>query len=245
MHNSDKQMNEGRCLVIIPAFNEEKSIINVVKEIKKVSGDYDILVVNDCSGDKTVKLLESEKIPYLSEVNNLGIGGAVQAGYVYALQNNYDYAVQLDGDGQHDPVYLDDMISILRAAEADICIGSRFIEGFGFQSSASRRFGIGLLNKLIFICTGQRVTDCTSGYRAVNRKYIEFYANNYPQDYPEPEAIVSASMRGAVIKEVPVSMRERNAGSSSINFKRGVYYMFKVTISILLLAVFDRRSRRK
>ena len=245
MNNSDICASRERTLIIIPAFNEEDSIISVVDEIKSLQGDYDFIVVNDSSGDRTLELLETNRIPYLTEVNNLGIGGAVQAGYLYALQRGYDYAIQLDGDGQHDPAYLDKMISVLQSTDADICIGSRFIEGSGYQSSASRRAGIGFLNKLILLCTGQHVTDCTSGYRAVNRKFIDFYAYNYPQDYPEPEAIVSASMKGAKIKEVPVSMRERNAGTSSINLKRAIYYMFKVSISILLLALFDRRSRNK
>ena len=168
---------------------------------------------------------------------NLGIGGTVQGGYVYALKNGYDIAVQADGDGQHDISYLGKLVEPIEKGEADIVIGSRFIEKQGFQSSAGRRFGINFLSGLILVCTGIRIKDVTSGFRAVNRKFIEIYADNYPQDYPEPEAIVAGVMNGAKIKEVPVIMRERAGGTSSINLWKSVYYMIKVSLAVIICRV--------
>ncbi len=221
-------------LIIIPAFNEEESILNVIDDLRKTASDYDYIVINDCSDDDTLSILQYNQIPYLNCNVNLGIGGAVQTGYRYALSHGYDIAIQMDADGQHDPVYLDDMVKPIERGESDICIGSRFVEGKGFQSSRSRRFGISFLSGIIKLCTGMRIMDVTSGYRAVNREYLKVYADYYPQDYPEPEAIVIAHRRGARISEIPVEMHERAAGQSSINFRKSIYYMIKVTLAILI-----------
>ena len=223
-----------KVLVIIPAYNESASIENTVRKLQEDVPEADYIVINDCSKDNTLEILQNNGIGYLSLPVNLGIGGAVQSGYRYALNNDYDIAIQLDGDGQHDSAYLRDLISPIIRGEADITIGSRFIEKKGFQSSGIRRLGIRFLNGMLRITTGNKITDCTSGFRAVNRKYIELYASQYPMDYPEPEAIVYASVHGAIIQEVPVIMQERTAGESSIKAFHSVYYMLKVSLAILL-----------
>lgn len=233
-----------KILVIIPAYNEEKNIINVVNKIEELDIDVDYLVINDCSTDGTLDVLRNNRMHYLSLPVNLGIGGGVQTGYRYAVEHDYDIAIQHDGDGQHDPKYFNDVIEPILSGEADIVIGSRFIEKQGFQSSALRRFGISFLSKLIQRVCGVKIKDVTSGYRAVNKKYISFYAKDYPSDYPEPEAIVSASLRGAKIKEVPVIMNERQNGVSSINYSKSIYYMIKVSISIIICRLSYRRKAR-
>ena len=235
-----------RILVIIPAYNEEKCIKSTVDElITTIAGsryDIDYVVINDCSTDETLNVLINERYNYISGALNLGIGGAVQCGYKYALEKGYDIAIQLDGDGQHDPAYIDSIIEPIVKGKADISIGSRFIAHEGFQSSAMRRLGIRFLDALIKLCTGYKPTDCTSGFRAVSGKYIKMYSDYYPVDYPEPEAMVMAALDGALIKEVPVVMRERTTGRSSIRPIHSVYYMIKVSIAILLCRLGGHRK---
>jgi len=226
-----------RTLIIIPAYNEAEGIEKVVDNIVQNFPQYDYIVVNDGSSDATRDICRERGYQYLNLSINLGIGGAVQTGYRYAKDKGYDIAVQIDGDGQHDIAYLEKMLPLLENDEADIVIGSRFIDKEGFQSSAARRTGIKILSTLIFFCTGCKVKDVTSGFRVVNRHFIEIYAKNYPIDYPEPEAIVSAVMYGGRIKEVPVVMRERETGTSSINMVKSVYYMIKVTLAILICRI--------
>lgn len=223
-----------RSLIIIPAYNEEKSIVNTVNHIMEVHPEMDYLIVNDGSTDNTEKICKENGFQFITLPINQGIGGAVQSGYRYALQNDYDIAIQMDGDGQHDPKYLDQMIAPIVENKANAVIGSRFITKEGFQSSGSRRFGISILSSLIFICTGKRIKDVTSGYRAVDRTLIKIYTDNYSRDYPEPEAIVTALVHGMKIQEVPVIMRERMAGVSSINLKKAVYYMVKVSLAVVI-----------
>ena len=226
-----------RTLIIIPAYNEADGIEKVVDNIVQNFPQYDYIVVNDGSGDSTRDICRERGYQYLNLSINLGIGGAVQTGYRYAKDKGYDIAVQIDGDGQHDIAFLEKMLPILEREEADIVIGSRFIDKEGFQSSAARRTGIKILSAFIFLCTGCRVKDVTSGFRAVNKRFIEIYAKNYPIDYPEPEAIVAAVMYGGRIMEVPVVMRERETGTSSINMVKSVYYMIKVTLAILICRI--------
>lgn len=232
-----------RTLVIIPAYNEEKSIISVIEKLQKDCPVADYIVINDCSGDETVDRLKEFGAYYIDLPLNLGIGGGVQTGYQYALENGYDIAVQVDGDGQHDTAYLKNVINPILDGQADFVIGSRFIDKEGFQSSGIRRLGIRFLSNLIKICCRTRVYDATSGFRAVNRKYIELFAKDYPVDYPEPEAIVKASLCGARIKEVPVIMKERTTGKSSISPIKSIYYMIKVSIAIVLCRMSNRRER--
>lgn len=227
-------MKEDKILLIIPAYNEEENIERVVKELTKDSSGYDYVVINDGSADATGKLCEINGYNVINLPINLGIGGAVQTGYQYALKHDYDIAVQVDGDGQHDISHISRLLSLLVNDEADVVIGSRFLTGEGFQSSMSRRMGIKFLSVLILLCTGKRIRDVTSGFRAVNRKFISIYAKDYPSDYPEPEAIITAVMHYGRVKEVAVAMREREKGKSSISFIRSIYYMIKVTLAILV-----------
>ncbi|MCM1174342.1 MAG: glycosyltransferase family 2 protein [Blautia sp.] len=233
-----------KVLIVIPAYNESENIEQVIEQITERqtalntadSGgfQFDYVIVNDGSTDDTLKICEERQYHYLDLPINLGIGGAVQAGYVYAWKNGYDIAVQIDGDGQHDIAYLEEMLHPLIAGEADVVIGSRFLRKEGFQSSLARRTGVRMLSRLIRLTTGKKIYDVTSGYRAVNRKFIGIYARDYPTDYPEPEAIVTAVMYRGRVMEVPVQMRAREGGKSSINFRKSVYYMIKVTLAILV-----------
>lgn len=232
---------EKKVLIIIPAYNEEESIRDVIQNLKDETADkvyqVDYLVVNDCSKDHTLQILRDGKCSYVSLPINLGIGGGVQCGYLYAQENDYDIAIQMDGDGQHDPQYIDDLVQPLLNDEADMTLGSRFIDKEGFQSSALRRFGIRFLSTAIRCAGHVKVKDVTSGFRAVNRKIIQEFAGDYAQDYPEPESLVACARKQYRIKEVPVVMRERQGGESSISPIRSVYYMIKVTIAIAFRAI--------
>ena len=223
-----------KVLIIIPAYNEEKNLPKLTEKLEKMYPQYDYVVVNDGSEDHTKELCRKEGISVINLPVNLGIGGAVQTGYKYGSENGYDIAVQIDGDGQHDIAYLDKLLEPLRNNSADVVIGSRFIRKEGFQSSRLRRTGIVFLSRLIRLLTGVRVYDVTSGFRAVNRRFVEIYAQDYSSDYPEPEAMVSAIMEGGRVLEVPVVMKERESGTNSINLVRSVYYMIKVTLAVLL-----------
>lgn len=231
-----------KVLIIIPAYNEEESIQKVVGNLTQNFPQYDYLVINDCSIDATKRILEENKMHCLNLPVNLGIGGAVQSGYLYALEHGYDIAIQMDGDGQHDPVYIDKIIQPITDNAADSVIGSRFIDNEGFQSSAMRRFGINFLSTLIKVCCGIHISDVTSGFRAVNRKGIELFAREYAQDYPEPEAIVVSAMNDIRIKEVSVVMNERDGGTSSIHGLKSIYYMLKVSLAICITRFTARRS---
>lgn len=224
----------AKVLLIIPAYNEADNIGRVVENLIRNFPQYDYVVVNDGSSDGTGELCMEKGYQVLNLPINLGIGGAVQTGYRYALKYGYDIAVQLDGDGQHDVAYVKDVINPLINDEADVVIGSRFLRREGFQSSRSRRIGINILSDLIWMCTGKRIRDVTSGFRAVNRKFITIYAEDYPSDYPEPEAIITAVMHRGRVSEVPVVMKEREGGTSSITLRKSVYYMIKVTLAILV-----------
>ncbi len=242
-----KREEKMRVLIIIPAYNEAENIVQVVKHMMEEAPQYDYLVINDGSTDSTLDLCRRENFHYLDLPINMGIGGAVQAGYVYARKCDYDIAVQMDGDGQHDIAYLDRLLAPILSGEADVVIGSRFLEKEGFQSSVSRRMGINILSALIWLTTGKRIMDVTSGYRAVNKMFIKIYSEDYPMDYPEPEAIVAAIMHLGRVKEVPVQMRAREGGTSSITFKKSVYYMIKVTLAILIcrMGYGIRRAKRE
>lgn len=223
-----------RVLVIIPAYNEQGNIQRTIADIERNAPFVDYIVVNDCSTDLTKSVLQSEKANFLDLPVNLGIGGGVQTGYQYALEHDYDIAIQFDGDGQHDASYIRKLIAPIESGQADVAIGSRFIQKKGFQSSALRRLGIRFLSDLIYILCGIRVRDVTSGMRAVNRKVIREFAQNYAQDYPEPEAILSSGLKNAKIIEVPVQMHERQNGTSSINAIKSVYYMIKVSLALII-----------
>lgn len=223
-----------KVLIIIPAYNEADGISKLIDNLKENYAQYDYVIINDGSRDHTKKLCKEKDYNVLNLPINLGIGGAVQTGYKYARENDYDIAVQIDGDGQHNPMYIEDMIEQMTQEDADVVIGSRFINKEGFQSSAARRAGINMLSALIKVCTGRRIYDVTSGYRLVNKRFISIFADDYSRDYPEPEAIVTAVMWGGKIIETPVVMNERESGTSSINFRKSFYYMIKVTLAIII-----------
>lgn len=232
-----------KILIIIPAYNEQENIKYVIDNLINNYPQFDYIVINDCSKDNTKKILRENNYIYIDLPVNLGIGGGVQTGYKYALENGYDIAIQMDGDGQHDPQYFNEVIKPIEEGQADIVIGSRFIEKEGFQSTKLRRAGINFLSGLIKFTSGVSIRDVTSGYRAVNRKFIEIYAEKYSQDYPEPEAIVHAAMYNAKILEYPVIMFERTGGKSSISPFKSIYYMIKVSIDILLYRISIGKGR--
>ena len=228
---------ENTCLkklIIIPAFNEEKNIVRTVENIKASAPSFDYVIINDCSTDGTRRICEENKYNIVNLPINLGIGGAVQTGYKYAFRHHYDMAVQVDGDGQHNPCFLEKMSEKLVNDDLDMVIGSRFITKEGFQSSPLRRIGIVYFTKLIKLLTGKTITDPTSGLRMVNRKIIEQFANDYPTDYPEPESVVAVVKKGRRIEEIPVIMEERKEGVSSISAHKSVYYMIKVSLTIFI-----------
>lgn len=226
-----------RKLIIIPAYNESACIEATVRDIMENAPDFDYVIINDCSTDNTKEICERNGFNIVSLPINLGIGGAVQTGYMYAEEYGYDVAVQVDGDGQHDPQFLRKMAAYLESHDADMVIGSRFIEKEGFQSSWIRRIGITYFTWLIKLCTGKTITDPTSGLRMAGKKVIKLFANCYPKDYPEPESTVAALNQACKVEEIPVVMRERQGGVSSITMKRSVYYMVKVTLAILMEAL--------
>ncbi len=229
-------------IVIIPAYNEISNIDTTVADILQNAPGFDYVIINDCSQDGTMRFCTELGMNIINLPVNLGIGGAVQTGYLYAWRNGYDVAVQFDGDGQHDAKYLNEMADFLEKNQADMVIGSRFITREGFQSSGLRRFGIRYFSILIKLVTGKRVLDPTSGMRMVNRDVMKIYSEDYPVDYPEPESVVMILNMGKKVMEVPVVMRERQGGVSSISPRRSVYYMIKVTLAILMERL---RKRRK
>lgn len=234
-----------KVLIIIPAFNEEANIETLINEIHSLNIDnLDYIVINDCSTDNTEYILKKIDANFISLPLNLGIGGGVQTGYIYAKNNNYDIAIQIDGDGQHDVNFISDIIKNIENYSADVVIGSRFIEKQGFQSSIYRRLGIIFLSKLIHIIAGVRVKDVTSGYRAVNKRMIHILAYDYAQDYPEPEALVTCILHGARICEFPMTMRERIGGESSISGFKSIYYMLKVSMALILQRLILSKGRK-
>ena len=238
-------MTHMKKLVIIPAYNEEKNILGVVRKLQQDAPDFDYVVINDCSRDTTEQVLRENRINHVTLPVNLGIGGAVHTGYIYARRKGYDCAVQIDGDGQHDTAYLQEMADEMEKSGADMVIGSRFITYEGFQTSFMRRVGKTYQSGLIHLVTGKKVTDPTSGYRMVNRQGIELFAGDYPRDYPEPESIVTLLRAGGTVKDHPVIMQERQGGVSSIGPWKAVYYMVKVTLAILIETMRPRTVRFK
>lgn len=223
-----------KILVIIPAYNESAIIADTIRSVRKEVPGADILVVNDASTDSTLEEVRKTGAAYLDLPSNLGIGGAVQSGFIYARDRGYDYAVQVDGDGQHDASYVLPLITWMEQEQIDVGIGSRFIENKGFQSSGTRRIGIAFLSFLVRSLFKTPIRDVTSGFRAVNRRFIEIYAEDYADDYPETTSIPTAVLHHGVIAEYPVIMRSRTTGKSSISRLKSVHYMVKVSLSVLL-----------
>ncbi len=226
-----------RIAAIVPAYNEEESIASVVNELHSVSVqnnlDIVIVVVNDCSNDSTWNLVLSLPCVAINLPVNLGIGGAVQTGFKHALQNGFDFAIQIDGDGQHPAEELPKLILAQQRNGWNITIGSRFIDKTGFQSSTLRRTGINYFKHLIRLLVNVTITDSTSGFRMIDRKALQLVCDYYPDEYPEPEAIILYRKNNLSMGEVAVNMRQRQGGISSIGGRASIYYMFKVTLSIL------------
>lgn len=226
---------EPKILAIIPAFNESGNIVKTITEIRSLGLSLDILVIDDCSTDSTLKEIKTTDARTVSLPFNLGIGGAVQTGFQYARRYQYDYVVRLDGDGQHDGRFIALLMEPVLNGKADMTIGSRFIPPhIGYRSSFVRRIGIHFFASLISFLTQYSITDPTSGFTAYNKKMINIFAGYYPQDFPEPEAIVVARRCSAKVLEVPVQMRKRTQGHSSIRYLKTLYYMIKVTFAIIL-----------
>lgn len=232
-----------KILLIIPAYNEEKSILNVVNKIynynKEINTKYDVVVINDGSSDNTEKILCENNINHIKLISNLGIGGAVQTGYKYALESDYDIAVQFDGDGQHDIRYVRDIIKPIIDNDANMVIGSRFIDKSTskFKSSKARQIGIKMISFFIKLVTSKKIYDTTSGFRAVDKELIKKFSNSYPVEYPEPVSTTEILKKGYKVEEVAVSMNERETGISSIRMWKNCYYMINVILYILVIGI--------
>jgi glycosyltransferase involved in cell wall biosynthesis len=221
-------------IAIVPAFNEEESVPAVIDEIRAFDSDFEVVVVDDGSTDGTAAAATALGAHVVRLPFNLGIGGAVQTGFRYAFEHGFQLAVRVDGDGQHDPAQLGALLGPILADTADIVVGSRFASDGGYRSSRSRRLGISILAKTLSIIVRRRVTDPTSGFQALNRQAIALFAADYPHDYPEVEAALMVHKHELRMTEVPVQMRERAAGQSSIGALASVYYMVKVMLALFV-----------
>lgn len=232
-----------RTLIIVPAYNEEDSLAYVIDKIRSHVSWADIVVVNDGSRDQTPHIARTKGAILLDLPYNLGIGGAVQTGYKFAARMGYEVAVQVDGDGQHPADQIEQLVATLVKTQASMVIGSRFIGEGDYEAPLSRRIGIRILATIVSLLSRQRITDPTSGFRAVDRATIHFLARMYPRDYPEPEAIVLLRHQGFHIEEVPVSMQERIGGVSSITLVKGLYYIVKVLLAVFI-DVFEAKMQK-
>ena len=223
-----------KVLAIIPVYNEEKTVFSVVKDIKNNFPQIDVIVVNDGSTDNTYDSAVSSGAVVLDLPFNLGIGGAMQTGYLFAWKNNYDIAIQVDGDGQHDCLYMEKLMEPLMNGQADMVIGSRYVAKSLYKASVCRRMGMVFFSSMVRILTGEKIKDTTSGFRAVNRKIIKLFALKYPSDYPEVNVLVKLHRYGLKIIEYPVEMKQRSYRKSSITPMRSAYYLFKVSLAMFM-----------
>ena len=231
-------MTGPRVVAVVPAYNESGAIGRVVGEIRAARPGIDVVVVDDASADDTAAVAEAHGATVLRLPFNVGIGGAVQTGFRYAVEEGYERAVRLDGDGQHDAAEIGRLFEPLERGEADLVIGSRFVDdGGSYRPPFARRLGIRVFARLVSLLGGQRVTDTTSGFIALDRAGIELFAREYPHDYPEVEATLVALRSGLRLSQVQVEMRERETGASSITFVRSLYYIVKVLLALLVASL--------
>lgn len=242
MKEDNNKNKKPKVILVIPAYNEEENILKTYKSVmdynNKNKTDYDVIVINDGSKDKTSSICHENNIPVIDLIHNLGIGGAVQTGYKYAYENDYDIAVQFDGDGQHDVRYVKNIIEPIINKESDMVIGSRFVKNIDtFKSTFSRRIGINIISFFIKLVTRKKIYDTTSGFRAVNKKIIKDFASSYPVEYPEPLTTTEIIRKGYKVSEVSVEMKEREGGVSSIRAWKSAYYMITVVVSIIIIGM--------
>ena len=232
-----------KTLVIVPAFNEERNIGGVIRQIREVGEEYSVLVVSDGSADRTADIARKEGATVISLPINTGIGGAVQTGFRFAEEQGYDMAVQVDGDGQHPAGSIEKLCQPILSGAADVVIGSRFLDrtGGGYRSSPMRRAGMLILRLTIKALTGLRISDCTSGFRAYSRRAIRLLSHYYPSEYPEPEIIPYLVRNNLRVQEVPVEMLYRKSGRSSIRAVHSAYYMFRVILSMSMMVLGKRK----
>lgn len=224
----------NKILIIIPAYNEVESLPGVMQDLRSHVPEADVLVVDDGSRDRTAEAARQAGVRVASLPFNLGIGGAMQTGFQYARNNGYAIAIQFDGDGQHMAAEIGELLTALDQGGADIVVGSRFLQRGAYRPSLFRKAGIWIFSTVLSAILGMKVTDTTSGFRAVNRRVIEFFARAYPEDYPEVESLVLLHRAGMTIAEAPVRMRDRTGGRSSITPIRSAYYMVKVLLAVFI-----------
>jgi glycosyltransferase involved in cell wall biosynthesis len=230
----DPRIAALRRIAVIPALNEESSIAGVISELRAADPGFEVIVVDDGSTDQTAQVAAALGAQVVSHPYNLGIGGAVQTGLQYAREHDFDVAVQVDGDAQHDPAEIPKILGPIIEGKADLVVGSRFLGEGEYEPPVTRLLGIRLLARVVSLLVRQRVTDTTSGFRASNRRAISLFASDYPHDYPEVEAMVLVFRHRLKLVEVPVHMRLRGAGESSITFRRSAYYMLKVLLALFV-----------
>jgi glycosyltransferase involved in cell wall biosynthesis len=227
-----------KVIVIIPAYNEAKNLPRLLEEFHEYRGRYDVVVVDDASTDQTAQVVRSYGVPLLRLPANLGIGGAVQAGFIYAVRNGYDVAIQVDGDGQHDPAWIASLLETMANDKVDCVIGSRYVRNnpdTGYKTPVVRRIGMIFSTLILFMATGQIVTDTTSGFRALNYRSFEFFAREYPVDHPEAETLLMLHQSKFKFKEIPVKMRSRKSGSSLFTIAKSIAYPFRVLVGFLVI----------
>jgi len=239
-------MDKSRALVIIPAYDEERSIGRVIKGVQENFPDADVVVIDDGSSDGTAKLARKAGARVLCHTVNLGPGAATQTGYKYALRHSYELVVQLDADGQHDPRSIKDLLNVLENESCDLVIGSRFLGDEGYEPSQIRKIGMSFFGALTSLIVKQKITDSTSGFRVLNRKVVDFLANiDYPSDYPDADVIILAHFAGFRIKEIPVIMYKNTTGKSLLGGARFIYYGFKVLLSVIVTLLREKPSRER
>lgn len=222
-------------LIVIPAYNEKKSIGDVIRKIKNSYPEIDILVINDGSRDDTARLALDSGAIAVTHLFNMGYGVALQTGYKYATRNRYDFIVQMDGDGQHDPKYIKDLLEEIQNGEADLIIGSRFINNTRYKTPLNRRLGMFLFSRIVSLIIQYRITDSTSGFRALNRKTAEFLSGDiYPGDYPDADVLIMLHNAGFRIKEIPLAMNQSHSSKSMHSGFKPIYYVFKMILSIFV-----------